>query len=163
MVTTTSHQVHVNTGSSITTQSNNLVVSAPSGSCLTKVEVSGQVAFDGTGIATDAASSYFGTFYTHGIQFGAFGYTPQPIGTGPDYDTGNWFYGALPVASTTAAVWAPSTATAAVNDRWPIKITVYPQFHSGGTATDVYYSVGPTVSGITQGYRLFVSLRAWYE
>lgn len=162
-VTTKSGQLHANTGSSTLTQTNALMVTAPALSCLTKLEVSGEVSFDGNGNVQDAVASYFTCLWTHGIQFGATGYTPNAIGSGPNYDTGNWFYGALPVPSTTAAVWAPSTATGGINDRWPIKITVYPQFHSGGSATDVYYSMGPTVSGMTSGYRLFVSLRAWYE
>lgn len=162
-MTTISKQAHENGGSSHTAQVNYSLGTAPALSCITKVEISGQLSFDGGGGITDTNSSFWQAYYTHGIQYGATGYTPADITAFAAFDSGNWFFGATPIPSNAVAVWAPSSDAAGVNDRWSFRLTVWPYFISGASATDIYYSVGPTITSPGQGFRLFASLRVWYE
>jgi hypothetical protein len=162
MVTTISKQSHENGGSSHTAQVNYGMGSAPAGSCITKIQIRGELSFDGIGALGDTSASFWEQLITHGVQFGAFGFTPADVTAFAAYDTGNWFYGAQPVPPGTSAVWSPSSNAAGAIISVPVDITVYPYFISGVSATDVYYSVGPLVA-ITQGWRLFASLRVWYD
>jgi len=162
MVTTISKQAHENGGSSHTAQVNYGMGSVPAGSCLTKVHIRGELSFDGFGGLVDSASSFWEQLITHGVQIGAFGYTPADVTAFAAYDTGDWLFGAQPLPLPTNSVWAPNTATAASVSSVPVDIEIYPYFISGGSATDIYYSVGPLVT-ITSGWRLFASLRVWYD
>lgn len=162
-VFTVSHQIHDNTGSSFTTQQDDQIASIGAGFKITKIQVQGEISFDAIGTYDDTAATFFSATYTHGVQYGPAGGAFNPIGSGADYDDAPWFYGALPAPAAAIAAWAPNTDHAGVADRWPFTVTVYPQYLVPSGGIFIAYSVGPTVTGLTQGYRRFVSTRVWYH
>jgi len=162
MVATISKQAHENGGSSHTAQVDYGMGTVVAGGAINKIQIRGELSFGGVGALSDTSASFWEQLITHGVQFGATGYTPADVTAFAAYDTGNWFYGAQPLPGPTNAVWSPSSNLAGALISIPVDITVYPYFVTGGSATDIYYSVGPLVA-ITNGWRLFASLRVWWE
>lgn len=76
----------------------------------------------------------------HGIQQGAQGFTPANLEGGP-FNWPQWLYCEAIVPTPTIVVWAPSTATAAVMDRYDVSIRLACQFRNLANI-DVYYCVG---------------------
>jgi hypothetical protein len=127
---------------------------------ITKIRCTGSVAWAGIGTLTD--SEYLITPLCWGIQYGPAGYGTYPLGDGADYEDYDYFDGGVFEPSPSIANWAPSTDTAALLDRYAYDFEIYPQYLVPSGGVDIYFSLSPFITPLSNFYN-FGSFRVWYH